>query len=305
MSALTLIIGSEPTILQKRLEKAVQDAQTAHPDAGLLDMSSIATDMYATSLFDPFLILRGKEPTSNDIKRLTAYLDNPLDDRVIIITSTKPLAAFAKKVSSSGGTVIQTMEKKASDTVLKIIAPLNLTMRAKNKIIEHVGEEPERAISIVNALETIYQDGDLLDLPDVENWLYEAGAKTTWALLDAIDAGNPSIALTTFNRNFQKETSAVGLAIAIRSHFEKIYFLSAAGITNEHEGKEFLGYKSASTYPAKKAIQLAKRYKSAAEHCLALSLEAEAALRGGAGSGLPEKIVLELLIGRVCSYPRR
>lgn len=305
MGNIVLIVGDDPILLSRKVDSVVSGL-ALHASAVLRPRGDAGSALATTSLFDPELAVVLTEMSATDSKAVTAYLDDPRDDMTVIISSTKPVAALRKKVVAAGGQVHEVLERSARDTVLGLIGErsLSLTAPARNLIVESAGETPAVALAILDRLEQAYPVGARLDTDEVAAWVYETGAKTLWSLLDAIDSQNLTLALNIFERCWANERP-VTIAMTLKGHLEKMFRLSSAGITDEKVGAEFLRGKSRSTYPAKKAIQLARRYRGAVEPLLMLATQADAALRGGRGSGVPDRIILEVLIARMCTYPRK
>jgi DNA polymerase III subunit delta len=301
----TLITGNSPALLSRAVEKALGAIDT-EVDA-IIDTSGtkdLATDLAQSDLFatDQHFIVR--DPTPAQVKDLVAYLSAPMQEaNHVIIVHPKAPAALKKAVQSAGGVIQEIVGKNSQETIRKILeeSPVSLDMRAKNFFIEHIGDNLSDVPSILDDLLVFYGPGHNVSYDEITPFLGAKGSVPIWGLLDAIDASDPVKALTLLDRMWSSNTPA-SLTSIITNHLEKIFRLSTAGITDEQEAAAFLGLKG-STYPAKKAIQVGRRYKSAIGPMVLLAQQGAHAVRGG--SGVPVRLTVEILIGRLCTYPRK
>lgn len=269
----------------------------------------LASVLEAVSLFHEHTVVIVKEPDNAAVKVLTAYCENPSADKTVIIGSSKPLAIFRRAVEKQGGEVVEVGGKYARDVILSLISQSGVpfTGQAKQRLVEHIGEDVSQVPPILEALSEFYP-GARIDVEQLTPFLSAPGEIKPWTLTDAIDRGPQGVAeaLEMVGRLWSKQTP-VGIVSILKAHMDRIWRLQKTGITNERDAADYLGMKGASTYPAKKAINLGRAYGSAAEPLLQMIAEVDAALRGGRNqwAGVPSRLTLEVLVARMCVYPRR
>lgn len=300
MTTAILILGSDASLVSRRVDAVLEEL--ALPATGVVNKPDLNVDLTAVSLLEPEQVLIIRDPDTAALKTLTAYLKSPLEDRTLVITSTKPQAVFRKAVTAAGGKVIEATGKTSKDTVLGLLSDSSLDRAAKETVVEHVGDNVSVVPSLLKDLRDFYGDA-IITRSDVEPWLGAAGQIPVWSLIDAIDTQNTVKALKVLDRIWTT-TSAIAVVSILRGHLEKMYRVQQTGVKDEKTAAVLLGLKG-STYPAKKAITLASRYKSAVEPLVLLASQTDAGLRGGKGSGVPDRLAVEILIGRMCTYPRR
>lgn len=293
-----LFLGSDPSILSRLAEEAINayGATENNVMRNPRDMNSL----YSASLFGENQAIVITEPDAATIKALCAYSDAPLDDRIVIVTSTKAQAALKKTVLANGGEVAEP-SKKAADTVNSLLGRVNLTPQAKQFIVDTTGESVSLVPALLDTLQAVY-GGNTVDVDDVRPWI-TTGSLPIWSLTGAIDSGNVVESLSVLDRIWN-EASPVAIVGALKAHMYRIFVVQQANIRDEQVAATILGMKG-STYPAKKAIMLASRYGKAVEPLLRYTVDADASLRGGEGRGIPQRILVEVLVGRMCAYPRK
>lgn len=303
MKPVYLHVCKDPSLLTRLVAKTVDALEV--PRTAIVNSAALEMDLHSSLLFEPVTVLVVSEPDAGDQKTIMAYLKEPRDDLVLVISSTKPSVNLGKAVSNAGGEVVNFIEKRSADVARRLLGDANMTPEAKNFIVDHVGEDISLIPALLQDLADAYDmTGQPLTATNVAPWVGKAGSTPVWTILDAIDAQRTSDALHTLDRMWDK-TSPVAMVAVLKGHLERIYRIQQAGITNEQEAATFLELKGASTYPARKAITLATRYKSAAEVLVTLAAQTDAAVRGGKGSGVPSRLAVEVLIARMCTTPRR
>jgi len=293
-----LILASDPSILSRLAEEAVNayGATENNITRNPRDMSTL----YSASLFGEAQAIIVTEPDAATVKALCAYSENPLDDRIVIVTSTKAQAVLKKAVLANGGAVNEP-SKKSADAVSALLTRVNLTPQAKQFIIDTTGDTVSLVPALLDTLQAVYGSNSV-DVDDVRPWI-TTGSLPIWSLTGAVDDGNVVEALHVLDRIWG-DASPVAIVGALKAHMYRIFVLQKTGIRDERVAGDFLGMKG-STYPAKKAILLGSRYKGAVEPLLNYTIEADASLRGGDGRGIPQRILVEVLVGRMCAYPRK
>jgi len=126
-----------------------------------------------------------------------------------------------------------------------------------------------------------------------------------WELTDAIDRGDTGVALAALRRMLAAgERHPLVVVATLHRHVATMLRLDAPGISGEVEAAAALGIaKGRSTFPAKKALaQLRRVGPDAAAEMIGLVADAELALKGA--SALPEELVLEVVVARLCRLAR-
>ena len=321
MSAVTLIEGSDPTLISEALARTVnellgsEDRSLALEDyAGdEVDLAAVA-DACATP---PFLVGRrvmvvrdvGRWNTE-EVAPLLAYLEDPLDSTALVLVAgggqTAPkLVAAAKAKGRVVSTVVDS--RKAGDWIVDRIrqSGLGLDPAATSALREHLGEDAGRLVPILEVIEAAYGKGARLHLEDIEPYMGQAGSVTPWAFTDSIDAGNVEEALTHLHRLLEggERHPLVVLAILHR-HVTSLMRVDSPTIRTEGQAAEAMGIaKGRSTFPAKKALRSAQQWGSAnIAEAVGLVAHAEVDLKGD--SAWPEEAVLEVLVARLCRLAR-
>lgn len=319
--AVVLVEGSDPTLVSEAAASVVaealdgEDRSLALEDHGGedLDLAAVA-DACATP---PFLVGRrvvvvrdvGRFNT-DDVAPLLAYLEDPLDTTVLVLVGgggqTAPKLVAAAK--ARGRVVATTLDsRQSSEWVLDRLrrSGLDFDSAAAERIRNHLGEDVSRLVPLLDVLGAVYGPGARVGVGEVEPYLGEAGSVTPWSFTDAIDAGNPSLALELLHRLLEggDRHPLVVLAILHR-HVASMLKLDSPAIRTEAQAAEAMGIaRGRSTFPAKKALKAAGQWGTAnIAEAIGLLADAEVDLKGA--SAWPEVAVLEVLVGRLCRLSR-
>jgi DNA polymerase III subunit delta len=174
---------------------------------------------------------------------------------------------------------------------------VRLDARAAALVSEHLGDDMSRLRGLLDTLASAYGPGSSIDLAMLEPFLGEAGSVAPWELTDAIADGDTPGALKALNRL----TGPAGfhpLAVlgVLHRHYQSMLRLDGSDVTSGEEAAAVLGTRS--VYPARKALEQGRRMGSARlGRAVILLSEADLDLRGR--SALPDRTVLEVLVGRL------
>lgn len=304
MVDVTLIISSDESVSRQKAHDLIKSRGIENFD--LVVMNNPSEDLTTQSLFNDHQYFYLAEPKPDQVKALTAYLKAPMDDTTVIISSTKPLVAFAKALKTAGGSVYNFDGRNAQETVLNLLKKCKMTEEAKSAVVNHVGENVSDVLPLIDTLKETYGDDEVYTLEQVTPWLGQAGTVKIWTLLDQIDNAQLQESLLTLDRILSGGNKPVSVSSMLKAHLEKIFRLFVTGASSESEAAKILEIKpGASTYPAKKALNLTRVYGTAVVPLLELATETDAGLKGGARRGIPERLNLEILIARMCTYPRK
>lgn len=321
MTAVTLIEGSDPTLVAEAMSRVV-DELVGSEDRSLAveDYSGDEVDLAAVAdscATPPFLVGRrvvvirdiGRWNT-DEVAPLLAYLEDPLDTTALVLvagggTTPAKLAAAAKAKGRVVSTAVDS--RKAGDWIRERVreSGLGLDGAATAALERHLGEDASRLVPILSVLEAAFGAGASLGLDDIAPYMGEAGSVTPWSLTDSIDAGDVEAALTKLHRLLEggDRHPLVVLAILHR-HVTSLLRVDGPAIRTEAQAAEAMGIaKGRSTFPAKKALRSAQQWGSAnIAEAVGLVADAEVDLKGD--SAWPEAAILEVLVARLCRLAR-
>lgn len=321
MTPVSLIEGSDPTLISEALTKVVDEELGAEDRSlALEDYSGEEVDLAAVAdacATPPFLVAR-RVVVVRDVGRwnteetapLLSYLEDPLESTALILVAgggqTAPKLVAAVKAK---GRVVSTGfdSRKAGDWVVQRIrdSGLGLDAAAASALRDHLGEDASRLVPILEVLEAAYGKGGRLGLAEIEPYMGQAGSVTPWAFTDSIDAGDVGGALGHLHRLLEggERHPLVVLAILHR-HVTSLMRVDSPSTRTEGQAAEAMGIaKGRSTFPAKKALRSAQQWGSAnIAEAVGLIADAEVDLKGD--SAWPEPAVLEVLVARLCRLAR-
>jgi DNA polymerase-3 subunit delta len=180
-------------------------------------------------------------------------------------------------------------------------APVKLDGAATQLLDKHLGEDLGRLTNLLEALAAAYGQGSKVTAAEVEPFLGQAGGVPPWDLTDAIDAGDIPRALGNLHRMMGAgERHPLAIMSTLQSHFGNMLKLDGRGVANEAEAAAALGMKGKSTFPAKKAMDQARRLgHEGVSRAIQLLAEADLTLRGF-DKDWPPDLVMEVLVARLC-----
>ena len=181
---------------------------------------------------------------------------------------------------------------------------VRLAPGARARLIEHLGEDLGRLRGLLDVLESAFGEGATIDEETIGPLLGEAGDVPPWELTDAIDKGEIADAIGALHR--QMDAGArhpLQVMATLHGHVERWLRLDGADAADEKAAAGILGLKG-STFPAKKALSQTRRLGSE-RIAEAVKLLAKADLDVRGATGLDERMVVEVLVGRVAQLCRR
>ena len=249
---------------------------------------------------------------------LLGYLADPLPTTSLILVWEKgpdpkdKLSPLPKRlneaVSAAGGEVVDTSvgTGKARQSWMDeqfAASSVSFDRSAKDAVTIHLGDDLDRLGALIATVESTYGPGVKVDAAAVEPFLGNAGQLPPWAITDAIDKGDISVAIERLHRMLGAGGMHSLQVLAILSaHFRRILALEGADVRNDADAAARLGMKG-STFPAKKALGRANRlgYDGSAQ-AVGLVAQADVDLRGK--TAWPEELVLEVLVARLARLSR-
>lgn len=307
MANVYLIAGDNTSLLSRKIDSLLEGVLAQTPDADVVRVTSV--DELSNALSMPSMlsslqvIILQATLTAAQQTKIPEALEAISEEVIVLMAIPKPSAAVKKAVQGFKGEILDVVGKSHKDTAAVLLANTSVALSpsAKALITEHVGQEVEQIPPLLDALSSMYGDSVRIDADAIRPFLSDKGAVPVWELTDAIDQGNAAKALGLIDRLLWTNNPYALLSV-ITAHMERLFRTSELGFKNEAVAAEFFGMKG-STYPAKKAIQTAGRYGVILPDLMKLIAKAGNDMRGG--SGVPARVVLEVLVGRLCTYPRR
>lgn len=313
-----IVYGADPALRSTALTGAIDVAVGDAERALALEQSDLATVLGCADALPMFcehrvLVARSaQDATADELARLLAYLGDPAPTTEVVVewaAATLP-AKWAKAAGGAGATLIDANPARnasgratAVNTALRS-SSVNLDGPARAAVIEVLGEDVGRVGAIVALLESAFAPGTTLGLSQVRPHLGPAGPGPSWDLTDALDGADAPRALRVLARLLDAGARhPLQVLAALVNHYDRIFRVAALAPPDEAAAAAALGIKG-STFPAKKALVASRRLgPSRAEAAMELLGAAGAALKGG--SGVPDRLVVEILVGRLAALARR
>ncbi len=318
-----LVKGEDPAVVAQAAHRLVAglvgdgDASLSveefgGPAADQLDVRAIV-DACTTP---PFLVERrvvvvrdAGRFTAADAARMVDYLADPLPTTVLVLMSGGgALPATLSRAATRHGRVLdasvgtgRARSQWMADQVRH--GPVRLEAAALAGLSDHLGEDIGRLAGLLDALAAAYGAGASVTAEELGPFLGEAGSTAPWDLTDAIDAGDMATALGALHRMLTGGGSHPLVVLAIlHRHYRQLLRLDGSAATGPEEAAELLGLRS--SFPARKALTQSRRLGSARiGRAVKLLADADLAVRGT--SGLPEEVVLEVLVARLSRLARQ
>ena len=218
----------------------------------------------------------GRFGAKEQIEPLLEYLNSPLPTTTLILIWEKGVEpaqqrlpsipkALAEAIEGAGGKIISSTVgrgKEANQWLEQRLnsADIEIDRKAQTAIINRLGQDRTRAISLLALLETVFGSGARVTIEDVTPYLGEEGDVAPWDLTDAIDQGSTVKALESLRR-LQGAGGRHPLAILsmLHNHYGQLLKLDGLELTSEQQVSEALGVKG---FPAKKIFQRSRRFPS-------------------------------------------
>jgi DNA polymerase III subunit delta len=249
---------------------------------------------------------------ADQLQPLIDYLADPLPTTSLVLawSSGRVPKNLLDAVARCGGEDIDTSPGRQLapwvDEQLRK-AGLRLDRASRQRIVEWLGDDPQRLVGLVQTLSGAYggtaPGAAELSPDDIEPYLGEAGGVPPWELTDAIDKGDVRGALERLQRMLRGgERHPLQVMATLHNHYGRMLSLDGAPVRGEKEAAQLLGIKG-STFPAKKALaQTRKLGHERIVRALDLLSAADLDLRGG--KAWPDDLVLEVLVARLAQLNR-
>ncbi len=334
-SPVLLFKGSDPSLVGDAVADAVRglvgdedrslmvdefDADRYEHD-GVSDVGGLVDAAQTPPFLTPGRVVVGRQLAMfkiADLDALLGYLATPMPSTTLVLVwergprSGDTLPAVPKRladaVAACGGEVIDTNAgrgKQRSAWIEEQLAAADLRLDAagRNRLADHLGEDPGRLPGVIATLVGVFGAGAKLGADDLEPYLIGDGDVAPWDLTDAIDRGDTAGALGVLARMLDAGRHPLQIMATLHNHIGRMVALDGAGAHDERAAAEILGIKG-STFPAKKALQQGRKLGSARLAAFVeLLAEADLDLRGA--KHLPDEAVIEVVVARLASRSRR
>lgn len=245
---------------------------------------------------------------ADQVAPLVDYLADPLPTTSLVLVwpGGRMPKGLAEAVKKAGGEQVDTSPGRKlapwADEQLSR-AGLKLDRAAQQRVIEWLGDDPQRLVGVVTTLTGTYGEGARLSIADVEPYLGEAGGVPPWELSDAIDAGDIPTALDKLRRMLSGgDRHPLQIMATLHGQYARMLTLDGAPVSNEKDAAQLLGMKG-STFPAGKALRQARKLgHRKIVRAVDLLAAADLDLRGG--KAWPESLVMEVLVARLTALSR-
>jgi DNA polymerase-3 subunit delta len=174
---------------------------------------------------------------------------------------------------------------------------LRLDAHAVARLGSWLGEDAGRLPGILETLASAYGPAHVLKLADIVPFLGEAGGVPPWELTDAIDRGDPKVALGLLDRMMRGgERHPLQIMAILHNHYVRLLSLDGSGARDEATAAAAIGIKPG--FPARKALdQYRKLGGPKVVRAIGLLAQADLDLRGA--KDWPEGLVMEILVARL------
>ena len=202
--------------------------------------SAMTLPMLAVDGAKKMVVIRNAEKlTEDDVKRLSAYSQDPADSTVLVITARgvaeqrgrrsplKPPPGKLKGLLES--TAISVFDKLRERDIKQRVAE---KFREENKkadpevldtIIEFLGDDFSAAEAVVEKLLIYLGDEQQLTFEDVENMIPNIKVNSVFEMSDALSVGDAGGAIKMINKMLVSGVSAFELLGIIRWHFVRLW----------------------------------------------------------------------------------
>src|SRR6266700_3112222 len=226
-----LVVGDDPYLVAEAVAKALAgiDPLSVEDLAPTEEPARIRQALETTSLFGGrrAVVLRGVDESPAEVQRsFIAYLKDPNPDCLVVLTSTKPLAALAEAVRKVGH-VVEAAKGRRNDLFLWLrekAKELGLRTQgdAMGALIEAVGEERMALAQALEELSLALGRGGRLGAEEVARNFRGRGDATTFALLDAAATGQTGPAVLALRRLLAQGESPQAVLSALARHLRSM-----------------------------------------------------------------------------------
>lgn len=315
-----VVRGDDPSLVAESVRGIVADT-VGGDAAGLAVEDLMAGDVDVGAIIDacltpPFLadrrvvvVREAGRLGADDAARLAAYLGDPSDTTTLILAGgggqlSQKLVNAVKRVGAVVDAARPSSGKARAAWLAERLkaAPVRFDAKAARDLDDHLGEDLARVSGLLDALAAAYGDGAHIGPAELAPFLGEAGGIAPWELTDPLDRGDTEAALAALRRLLAGGGRHPLVVMAtLHRHYAGMLRLDGADVRSRDQAASILGI---SPFPAEKAWRAARSLGSAKiAEAISLLSTADLDLRGV--SGLPDELVLEILVARLSRLARR
>lgn len=248
------------------------------------------------------VVRRAGSLTADAARQVAAALASPPPGAILVLSGDggTPTPTLKKAVAAVGEVIAvgtKTFNEKKSYLSEHLRqAPVRLNAAAAKQLGEHLGEDLGRLSGILDTLASAYGTDVSIDPAMLAPYLGQKGQVPIWDLTDQIEDGDAEKALKVLARMMGPGgTSAHVLTASFDNRFSQLARLDGADVRSSDDVVAVIG---GSPFVAKKLFVLSSRLShGAVVRALDLIGEADLALKGG--SGLDERLIIEVLVARL------
>jgi DNA polymerase-3 subunit delta len=226
-----LVVGDDPYLVNEAVSKALAgiDPLSIEEIGPAEDRSRVARALESTTIFGGrrAVVVRGVDEAPAELARgLGAYLQDPNPDCLLVLTSTRPMAALAEAVRKVGH-VADAGKGKRNDLftwVREKARELGLrpTGEGMGALIETVGEERMALAQALQELALALGAGGRIGPEEVARQFQGRAQVSTFAFLDAVATGQTGLALQALRRLLDQGESPQVLLAALARHVRSL-----------------------------------------------------------------------------------
>lgn len=330
-----LIKGDDPTLVSQAVRKAVtelvgngdrslmvEELGEANyvDDGGHTELTPLINAAHTPPFLTDRRVVVGRQlglfTKGEQVAPLVELLADPLPTTDLILvwergSSSNRLGAVPKKLKEAlKAAGVEAIDAAPSGKGRKGLlderlstASVQLDRQAKRLIADQLGDEVGRVESVLQALHSAYGDNAKLSSSEVEPFLGPPSDVPPWDLTDAIDSGDIGVALDKLHRMTEGGARhALQVLATLHAHYQRALALDGAPVSDDRSAAAHLGM-TGSTFPAKKALGLARRMGTE-RLAAAVGLLARADLDVRGASAVPDRTTLDVLVARLARLSR-
>jgi len=306
----TLVV-EQITVPARRTEGEAADGDSAAPVAAAI-VNAAQSPPFMTS--QRIVVVHDYEQLSAaEAEPVAAVLDDLLDTTVMVFVAGGGRVAKRLGDALKGVEAVGPASEKTSDVLADVLEQSSIELRndAARLVQDRLGDDAGRVMSLVDVLVTAHGPGASLTAEDVEPYLGEAGSVPAYLLTNAIEEGDVAGALAVLERLLTvtsprqpKPMHPLQLHGMLQSRYRKLLQVDDPSIRTVADAHAALRGGKGSTFPSKKILDASHALASdGLRQAVDLLADADVALKGAAG--LPEDVVMEVLVARLAALHGR
>lgn len=318
---LHLVTGADPSLVSAALSALTRelvagrthvlethDASVDSSEARAAAIRAAVASAETLSMFaeERVVVLRDvAAATVAELEPLTAYLAQPSDTTHLVVTAVGKLTKGVSDAIKRAGAAVHDVTPPHQRRELVewyeeqfTLAGLRVDPRVAPEVASWLGEDQSRLPGLIEVLVSTFGTARKLTLDDIADFRGEAGAVKPWDLTDAIDGQDSARALQMLRRMLHgNEMHPHQVLAVLHTHYAKLLRLDGVDDLSPMDAAARIGSKS--EFQGRKYRDAARElgHRGIAD-AIALLAQADVDLRGV--KDLPEELVMEILVARLC-----